>query len=57
MAGSQRKAVLTKSLTDYAFFFLFIQDRFIIPICQAGGVPINYIGPNSARVLPMSELI
>lgn len=57
VAGSQRKAVLTKSLTDYAFFPLFIQDRFIIPICQAGGVPINYTRPSSARDLPMSDLI
>lgn len=52
MAGSQSKAVLTKSLTDYAFFSLFIHDRFIIPICQAGEVPINYTRQTSARGLP-----
>lgn len=55
--GRESKAVLTKSLTDYAFFSLFIQDRFIIPICQAGEVPINYTRQTSACALPVSGLI
>ena len=57
VAESHSKAVLTKSLTDYAFFSLFIQDRFIIPICQAGEVPINYTRQTSACALPVSGLI
>lgn len=38
-AAKPERDVVSMFLTDYAFFpKLFIEDRFIIPICQAGKV-------------------